>query len=217
MRKMTFPALAAALFIAAALAGAQSPSPSPSPSTAPAPTQAKAPSTAEPGADKAMTAKGELVKVDADAKTVEHDAAAALAHAASHLDVRPTAFTPEMALALHEAESTRHTGGLRARLATPLQILATQFLGLVLPFFVYWGLDSIGLDITWPVYLVVVAALLVTATMIWVEGFLALRRQDPPAEPGAKYQTPWSYPWIQTPRFDPTLVNSASELPPSTL
>jgi Cu/Ag efflux protein CusF len=63
---MTFPALAAALFIAPALAGAQSPSPSP----APAPTQAPAPSTAEPKADKAMTAKGELVKVDADAKTI---------------------------------------------------------------------------------------------------------------------------------------------------
>ena len=66
MRKMTFPALAAALFIAPALAGAQSPSPSP----APAPTQAPAPSAAEPKADKAMTAKGELVKVDADAKTI---------------------------------------------------------------------------------------------------------------------------------------------------
>ena len=66
MRKMTFPALAAALFIAPALAGAQSPSPSP----APAPTQAPAPSAAEPRADKAMTAKGELVKVDADAKTI---------------------------------------------------------------------------------------------------------------------------------------------------
>lgn len=65
MRKMTFPALAAALFIAPALAGAQSPSPSP----APAPTQAPAPSTAEPKAEK-MTAKGELVKVDADAKTI---------------------------------------------------------------------------------------------------------------------------------------------------
>ena len=66
MRKMTFPALAAALFIAPALAGAQSPSPSP----APAPTQAPAPSAAEPRADKAMTAKGELVKVDATAKTI---------------------------------------------------------------------------------------------------------------------------------------------------
>ena len=68
MRKMTFPALAAALFVVPALAAAQSPSPSPSPS--PAPTQAPAPSTAEPRADKAQTAKGELVKVDADAKTI---------------------------------------------------------------------------------------------------------------------------------------------------
>jgi hypothetical protein len=69
MKKMTFPALAAAaLFAAPALAGAQAPSPSPSPS--PAPTQAPAPSTAEPRADKAQTAKGELVKVDADAKTI---------------------------------------------------------------------------------------------------------------------------------------------------
>jgi len=68
MRKITFPALAAAaFFIAPALAGAQSPSPSPSPS--PAPTQAPAPM-AEPKADKALTAKGELVKVDADAKTI---------------------------------------------------------------------------------------------------------------------------------------------------
>jgi Cu/Ag efflux protein CusF len=66
MSKMTFPALAAALFVAPALAAAQSPSPSPSP----APTQAPAPSTAEPRAQKAQTAKGELVKVDADAKTI---------------------------------------------------------------------------------------------------------------------------------------------------
>jgi hypothetical protein len=69
MRKITFPALAAAAFLVApALAGAQAPSPSPSPS--PAPTQAPAPSASEPRADKALSAKGELVKVDADAKTI---------------------------------------------------------------------------------------------------------------------------------------------------
>ncbi len=70
--KMTFNALAAALFIAApALAGAQTPPPSPSPSPSPAPAPAPAPMTAEPRAGraaKAETAKGELVKVDADAK-----------------------------------------------------------------------------------------------------------------------------------------------------
>jgi hypothetical protein len=75
MKKMTFPALAAAaLFVAPALAGAQSPSPSPSPS--PAPTQAPSPTASEPRADqadkadKAQSAKGELVKVDAVAKTI---------------------------------------------------------------------------------------------------------------------------------------------------
>jgi hypothetical protein len=73
MRKMTFLA-AAALFVAPALAGAQSRPPSPA--SDPAPTQAPAPSTAEPRADhadkaaKGQTAKGELVKVDADAKTI---------------------------------------------------------------------------------------------------------------------------------------------------
>ena len=71
MSKMTsFSALAAAaLFVAPALAGAQAPSPSPSPS--PAPTQAPAPSTAEPRADKAMSAKGELVKVDAKGQPLQ--------------------------------------------------------------------------------------------------------------------------------------------------
>jgi|1185.fasta_scaffold50971_3 hypothetical protein len=81
MRKMTFPVLAAALFVAPALAGAQSPSPSspqsPSP-TQPPTHQAPAPGTSagdtrSDKADKsakAQTLKGELVKVDADAKTI---------------------------------------------------------------------------------------------------------------------------------------------------
>jgi hypothetical protein len=88
MKKMMFPALAvAALFVAPALAGAQAQTPTPAPSpTAPpttqsptaAPTQAptQAPTTAgSQSADhkasaKAQTAKGELVKVDADAKKI---------------------------------------------------------------------------------------------------------------------------------------------------
>jgi hypothetical protein len=72
--KQMIPAIAAAAFFIAtpALAGAQappSPSPSPSPTAAPAPTQAPAPM-AERRSAKAETAKGELVKVDADAKSI---------------------------------------------------------------------------------------------------------------------------------------------------
>ncbi len=68
MKQMTFPALAAAaFFLAPALAGAQAPPPSPSP----APTQAPAPAPmAEHRSAKADTAKGELVKVDVDAKKI---------------------------------------------------------------------------------------------------------------------------------------------------
>lgn len=72
--KQTFNALAAALFIAApALAGAQtpppSPSPSPSPSPAPAPTT-PAPMQSESRSARAESVKGELVKVDAEAKKI---------------------------------------------------------------------------------------------------------------------------------------------------
>ena len=78
MRKMTFPAIAAAaFFVAPALAGAQSPSPAPTPTPAPSPQE---PSTAAPSsqapmdrADRAAKgdkAKGELVKVDDAAKTI---------------------------------------------------------------------------------------------------------------------------------------------------
>jgi Cu/Ag efflux protein CusF len=67
MKQMTFPALAAAaFFLAPALAGAQAPPPSPAPTQAPA----AAPMASEQRAAKAETAKGELVKVDADAKNI---------------------------------------------------------------------------------------------------------------------------------------------------
>jgi hypothetical protein len=68
MKKMTFSVIAAALFVAPALAGAQAPPPSP----APAPSQAPAPApiAVQASERKAETAKGELVKVDADAKKI---------------------------------------------------------------------------------------------------------------------------------------------------
>ena len=72
--KQTFNALAAALFIAApALAGAQTPPPSPSPSPAPSPAPAPAtpaPMQSESRTARAESAKGELVKIDAEAKKI---------------------------------------------------------------------------------------------------------------------------------------------------
>ena len=72
--KQMIPAIAAAAFFIAtpALAGAQTPppSPSPSPTAAPAPEPTQAPAPMERRSAKAETAKGELVKVDADAKSI---------------------------------------------------------------------------------------------------------------------------------------------------
>ena len=60
-------------------------------------------------------------------------------------------------------------------------------LGLGLPFLVYWGLGALGMDISRGVYLLVVVSLALTAASIWAEGFLALRRVDPPGEPAGPY------------------------------
>jgi hypothetical protein len=70
MKKMTFSAIAAALFVAPALAGAQAPPPSPTPAPTQAPAPAPAPISAQASERKADSAKGELVKVDADAKKI---------------------------------------------------------------------------------------------------------------------------------------------------
>jgi diguanylate cyclase (GGDEF)-like protein len=86
-------------------------------------------------------------------------------------------FTPTIGFASYRA------------VATPAQVLATLLIGLVLPFLAYWGLDEAGLDITWPVYVAVVATLIFTAAMIWVEGLLAQRQNDPPDEPAEPYPT----------------------------
>jgi cellulose synthase/poly-beta-1,6-N-acetylglucosamine synthase-like glycosyltransferase len=67
-----------------------------------------------------------------------------------------------------------------SRLRLPLQIAATYVIGLVIPFLVYWGLDSIGFDITGVLYVVVCTALVVTAAMIVAESIAALKREDPP-------------------------------------
>ena len=67
MKRMMFPAIAAALFVAPTLAGAQAPAPQTPPQSEPP--AAAAPAQGAPKADAAV-ARGELVKVDADGKKI---------------------------------------------------------------------------------------------------------------------------------------------------
>lgn len=115
------------------------------------------------------------------AEAVER-AAVAASHSGSHLDTRPRAWEPAM-----EPIATRSSGRVRTlaeHLRLPFQIGLT-FLPLILPYFAYIGLERLGISVAPIAYLVVVISLIVTATMIWVEGIAALRAPEPPLRPGA--------------------------------
>lgn len=124
----------------------------------------------------------------ASAAAALRQAREAAQQSALHLDLEPVHWRPP------QAGRRRGPGPLRAwwgqvhaRHALLLQYLVTLGVGLVLPFLVYWGLGRSGLDISRHVYLLVVAALGLTAMSIWAEGVLALKRADPPANPAAPY------------------------------
>lgn len=106
-------------------------------------------------------------------------------HSASNdLNLRPVAYRAAMSAPSIDEEGSgarRKPGG--GRLA--IQIAITLLVGLVAPFFAYFFLDRAGYDVTPVVYIVVVVALVVTAAAIWLEGFYALRRIDPPPARGA--------------------------------
>jgi cellulose synthase/poly-beta-1,6-N-acetylglucosamine synthase-like glycosyltransferase/GGDEF domain-containing protein len=118
------------------------------------------------------------------AAELEERAGHALEHAAQHLDLRPQAFEPSMAARLPAPTGWR--GRLAARLEPwrlTFQIVATFAIGWLLPFGLYAGAGALGLNLAGAVYVLVVAALLVTAVLIWIEGLLSLRRRDPPDLP----------------------------------
>ena len=122
-----------------------------------------------------------------DAVEAVRRAAAASDAAAEHLDLQPVAWTPELDLAPAPEPPTGFATRARQRLRTPAQVILTVLLGVALPFLAYLAADLAGLDLARPVYLVVVGALLLTAALIWVEGFLARHPDQPPDEPVTPY------------------------------
>jgi len=111
----------------------------------------------------------------------------ALDHAASHLDMRPMRFVESMRRHAGSRTTAQWLAKLKESLRLPAQIVGTFLMGWLLPFFLYVLCGAIGFDITGVVYVAVVAALVLTATLIWWEGLLALRRIDPPDPPERPY------------------------------
>ena len=105
--------------------------------------------------------------------------------AAGHLDLRVHRWEPAMSADTAPQERQPfdrfNWQAIKERLRAPVQILATYVLGLVIPFCFYWGMANVaGFDITYWVYLSVVAALVLTGMMILVEAQLAVRQKEPP-------------------------------------
>ena len=136
---------------------------------------------------------GYVTLSDADAATeVLRRATDAREVAATHLDLRPQRWVPEMSVdtaAIDDDEGdtgTSRWASLLERFRTPGQILATYVLGLFVPFLIYWTFDAwVGVDVTGPMYLFVVVTLVLTGLMILIEAALAVNQPHPPppAEP----------------------------------
>jgi cellulose synthase/poly-beta-1,6-N-acetylglucosamine synthase-like glycosyltransferase/GGDEF domain-containing protein len=125
----------------------------------------------------------------ASADQIRLQAERALEYAALQQDLTPTEYDPALEHAAAGAPPVRPGKWeiVRGRLLIPIQLTAVILLSWILPFFIYRGLDAIGLDISYFVYIAVVIALATTAFFIWLEGWIALRRIDPPAEPGSPF------------------------------
>ena len=117
-----------------------------------------------------------------DASVLVRRASRAGEVAGGHLDLQPVAWSAD--LDVQPPARARGDRWLRIteRLRTPAQIAITWVVGYVVPFVVYVALFQRGVDISRPVYLVIVTALVITGLSIWTEGILALRPVQPPAE-----------------------------------
>jgi DNA-binding response OmpR family regulator/cellulose synthase/poly-beta-1,6-N-acetylglucosamine synthase-like glycosyltransferase len=118
----------------------------------------------------------------------------ALEYAHSQMDLEPKIYNEEakrVAEKLRKVEVSKKKTPLISRLykdtRTIIQLFISLFLYLLLPFWVYVTLDRLGADISIYVYYVVVVSLLITAIMIWIEGFQSLKEIDPPENINIKY------------------------------
>ncbi|PKO03371.1 MAG: histidine kinase [Chloroflexi bacterium HGW-Chloroflexi-5] len=118
----------------------------------------------------------------------------ALEYARSQMDLEPKIYNDEAKRTVEKIrQTTQHIRSLSPisqffqDTRTLFQFLITTVMYMVIPFLMYWFLDRIGADITPVVYYIIVVALLMTAIVIWIEGFLSLKEKHPPEIPGLEY------------------------------
>jgi DNA-binding response OmpR family regulator/cellulose synthase/poly-beta-1,6-N-acetylglucosamine synthase-like glycosyltransferase len=121
---------------------------------------------------------------------VQRQAVKALSAATLQLDLKPVCYAASLGSV--EESLSAEPGKEPLTQASPsragllaLEIALTIVLGWGLPFLAYFWLDSAGMDISRAAYLGLVVALSGTAAMIWIEGLMSLRTDEPPEAEGA--------------------------------
>lgn len=111
----------------------------------------------------------------------------ALGHAADHLDLVPACYKASMVDKSGAQGAGAWLETLARQVETWLYAATAMFGALALPCAIYVLLASFGVDLTRSVYLVIVACLFGANAAIWVESWMARKRQDPPATPAVRY------------------------------
>lgn len=116
-------------------------------------------------------------------------ASTAVEDALHHLDMEPRRYEASMGSQAEKGRlnPSQYVSQIFKKLGLPLQIGLTLMVGIVLPYFLYLWMDLIGFDITPAAYMAVTISLLLTAILIWAEGYYALKKNPIPAEPSAPY------------------------------
>lgn len=108
----------------------------------------------------------------------------ALEHSAAQLDLRPTAFSNILNTGPSRWQQWFHRLDIRRSVRFTMQLLAAMMIALVLPFVVYMELpDRVAMPLSQVMFLVTLIVLVLTSTLINIEGVLSLRPGKPPEEP----------------------------------
>lgn len=125
---------------------------------------------------------------------VKEKAQIALEYSRCQMDLQPKIYSPE-ANAYYQKQKTREVSKTKPQSQSAIlrnwrtltQVIIAIILAFFLPLGIYSVLDKFWVDVTPFVYVVIVISLMITAIMIWIEGFVSLKNIDPPSDPDLEY------------------------------
>ena len=135
-------------------------------------------------------------------------------HSEIQLDLEPALYEPSMQAPDQPPRPALHTRIL-ARTRSYLtaaqrltQFAVIGFLAFVVPFIAYVVAGIYGFNLAFYAYIAVVTALLITALLIWIEGFVALSIDDPPEAPDQPFPTASAIIAAYLPNEAPTIIST---------